>query len=61
MLTTIALPAGAPSERATESDTTAFTPPTPIVPKATTRSRVVVRPAATTVPPSGSLSSFPIV
>src|SRR5215472_15935531 len=60
-LTTIALPAGAPSARATLSDTTALTPPMPIVPNATTRSFLVVRPAATTVPPSGSLSSLPIM
>ena len=61
MLTTIAFPAGAPSERATESDTTALTPPMPIVPNATTRSRFAVRPVAATVPPSVSLSSLPIV
>ena len=61
MLTTIAFPAGAPSERATELDTTALTPPMPIVPNATTRSRFVARPVAVTVPPSVSLSSLPIV
>ena len=60
-LTTIALPAGAPSAWAVASDTTALTPPMPSVPKATTRSRFAVRPPATTVPPSGILSSFPIV
>ena len=61
-LTTIAFPAGAPSARAVASDTTALTPPMPSVPNATTRSRFAcVRPAASTVPPSGSLSSLPIV
>ena len=38
-LTTIAFLAGIPSERATESDTTASTPPMPTVPNATTGSR----------------------
>ena len=60
-LTTIALPAGAPSARAVASDTTAFTPPMPSVPNATTGSRRGVRPAASTEPPSGILPSSPIV
>ena len=60
-LTTIALPAGAPSARAVASDTTALTPPMPSVPNATTGSRLAVRPAASTEPPSGILSSLPIV
>src|SRR5215469_10109023 len=61
VLITMALPAGAPSERATALDTTALTPPIPSVPNATTRSRSVFLPAAPIVPPSGSLSSLPIV
>src|SRR3984957_2614972 len=60
-LTTIAFPAGAPRLRAVASETTAFTPPTPSVPNAATRSFFVVRPAAVTVPPSVILSSVPIV
>ena len=47
-LTTIAFLAGAPSDLATESDTTASTPPMPTVPNATTGSRSVWRPATVT-------------
>jgi hypothetical protein len=60
-LATIALPAGAPSWRAVASDITALTPPIPSVPNATTGSFFVTTPLAVTEPPSGILSSLPIV
>src|SRR5690242_15849957 len=49
-LTTSAFLAGIPSERATESDTTASTPPMPTVPNATTGSRCCWRPDTVTRP-----------
>ena len=60
-LITIALEAGMPSERATESETTASTPPMPTVPNATTRSRSAWRPVTVTVRPRASRSRVPMV
>src|SRR5271166_1883742 len=60
-LTTIALPAGTPSDRAVESDTTASTPPIPTVPNATTGSRSGWRPDTVTFPPRDSRSRVPMV
>src|ERR1022692_1518615 len=60
-LTTMALPAGRPSEWAVAPDTTASTPGMPTVPNPPTRSRSERRPTTLTVPPSGSLSRRPIV
>jgi hypothetical protein len=57
----IALPIGKPSERATWAETTASTPPMPTVPNPPTRSDSSFRPATCTVPPSGSLSCWPMV
>src|SRR5579859_3038629 len=60
-LTTMAFPAGIPSDRATESETTASTPPIPTVPNAITGRRSDWVPVTVTPPPSGSRSSVPIV
>ena len=60
-LTTIAFPAGTPSDRAVESDTTASTPPIPTVPNATTGSRSGWRPDTVTRPPRDSRSRVPMV
>ena len=60
-LTTIAFLAGTPSDLATESDTTASTPPIPTVPNATTGSCSGWRPDTVTWPPSDSRSRVPMV
>ena len=60
-LTTMALAAGMPSDRATTSDTTASTPPMPTVPNATTRRCSGCRPVTVSPPPSDSLSRVPMV
>ncbi len=60
-LTTIALPAGKPSARASVWEITASTPPIPTVPNPATRSVCVVRPVTWTVPPRGSRSCWPMV
>ena len=53
--------AGTPSDRATESETTASTPPMPTVPNATTRSLSAWCPVTVTAPPSASRSRAPMV
>ena len=60
-LTTIAFPAGKPSNWATVREITASTPPIPTVPNPATRSDRSVFPATVTVPPRGSLSCLPMV
>ena len=61
-LTTRAFLAGTPSEAATESETTASTPPIPTVPNAITGSRFWSwRPDTVTWPPRDSRSRVPIV
>ena len=50
-----------PSDRATESETTASTPPIPTVPNATTGSRSACRPVTVTEWPRASLSRVPMV
>jgi len=59
-LTTMAFEDGIPSDRATESETTASTPAMPTVPNATTDSCSGWRPETVTLPPSGSRSSVPM-
>src|SRR5580693_5937504 len=60
-LITMAFEAGMPSDRATESETTASTPPMPTVPNAITGSRSAWRPVTVTGPPSASRSRVPMV
>src|ERR1700728_4324034 len=60
-LITIALSAGIPSERATASETTASTPPTPPVQGPATGSASAGRPYTRTARPSGRLSSLLMV
>ena len=60
-LTTIAFPAGTPSDLAVASETTASTPPIPTVPNATTGSCSGWRPDTVTWPPRDSRSRVPIV